>query len=86
MNEDSSRKRTSTIKSLNACQPQLAQSTPHAVRLVFDPGGSRSVVVLHKDVHDCKPKSRRNLTTTYNIAVVACVQGSNSIIFTAETR
>ena len=86
-NQDSSCDCTSTHKSGNFThQPQLVQQTIYPTHLVFDPRGSRSVVVLHKDIRDCKPKTRRNLTTTYNTNVVTYIQGSNSIIFTAETR
>lgn len=52
--------RNSTIKSGNNLvhRPQLAQQTFYPARLVFDPGGSASVVALHKDVRKCKPKTR----------------------------
>ena len=83
-------KTSATIVTALSSQATTSRASPSSFsprrmpRLVFDPRGSRSVVVPHKDIRDCKPKTRHNLTTTYNIAVVARVQGDNSITFTAE--
>ena len=60
-NQDSSHDHTSTHKSGKFThRPQLVQQTIYPMRLVFNPGGSRLVVVLHKTF---APASRRHVAT-----------------------
>ncbi|KAI9452655.1 hypothetical protein BJY52DRAFT_1214495 [Lactarius psammicola] len=85
-NEDLGDSQNGTPKSCNsdtfAQRRQLRQYTPHALRLVFDPGGSAST---HEDVRKHKSKTRGGLIITQGATLPTPILAGNLIVFVVKT-